>query len=173
MERDQESVVARGEPAWIFLFAGWLWATSQLAREPPHSVREHDRGQRGELVAPAAASASDTFTSSPSHRAGESRASGGSRASGERLTVSAPPSEANDGASDEANDERSREIADLAHMSLRELRRLPGVGQVRALAIARARWDATAARDLSVFPRVHGVGPATLARIHAWLAKSH
>jgi len=163
VERDQESAVARGEPAWVFLFAGWLWATSQLAREPPHSVREHDRGLRGELAAQGVTSASDSFRSSPSDRDERNRAID-SRACGERLAVAAPPVD--------ANDERSREIADLAHMSLRELRRLPGVGQVRALAIARARWDETAARELSVFPRVHGVGPATLARIHAWL-ESH
>ena len=138
MERNEQRAVARGEPGWIFLFAGWLWATVQLAAPARHFAREAERSAR-----------SDAWTSSAG-------------------SPSAAPREARLA----TDDSRPREIADLEHMSLRELRRLPGVGQARALAIARARWDATAMRDPAVFPRVPGIGPATVARIHRWFGKS-
>jgi hypothetical protein len=60
--------------------------------------------------------------------------------------------------------------ARLADWSPRELRRLPGIGPTRALAIARARSPERPASRPEDFDRVPGIGPATVAAIRAWLA---
>jgi hypothetical protein len=61
----------------------------------------------------------------------------------------------------------------LADASPRELRALPGIGETRALAIARERWRArssglgrAAPLDLEAVP---GIGPKTVEAIEAWL----
>jgi len=54
-----------------------------------------------------------------------------------------------------------------ARMGIRDLRRLPGVGERLALRALRARRHAVGRLSWS---DVHGIGPRTTARIRAWLA---
>ena len=49
----------------------------------------------------------------------------------------------------------------------RELRRLPGIGEARAIAIARLRWERGGAP--LYLGEVPGVGPGTVAAVRAWL----
>jgi len=52
-------------------------------------------------------------------------------------------------------------------MSARELRRLPGIGQKRAIQLVRAREEH---RDGELsWQDVHGIGPATEEKVLAWL----
>jgi hypothetical protein len=62
-------------------------------------------------------------------------------------------------------------VDDLDRWSPRELRRLPGIGQARALAIARARFDEGLRGGVDMLERVPGIGPETTRRIRAWLAE--
>ena len=55
--------------------------------------------------------------------------------------------------------------------SPRELRRLPGIGQARALAIARTRFDEDLHGGVDAHARVPGIGPETARRVRAWLAE--
>lgn len=55
-------------------------------------------------------------------------------------------------------------------LSTRELRRIPGVGQVRALAIARERWRSERAGEEFVLLDVSGIGPSIAGQIRAWKA---
>jgi len=55
--------------------------------------------------------------------------------------------------------------------SPRELRRLPGIGQARALAIARTRFDEDLHGGVDALERVPGIGPETARRVRAWLAE--
>lgn len=59
---------------------------------------------------------------------------------------------------------------ELDRMSPRELRVLPGIGEARALAIARACWERghLSVGDLDSIP---SIGEATVARVRAWLAR--
>jgi len=56
-------------------------------------------------------------------------------------------------------------------MTIRELRRLPGIGEARARAVARARRRHDARGGPLVWQDVPGVGPRTEAAIRAWLGE--
>jgi len=60
---------------------------------------------------------------------------------------------------------------DLERATPRELRRLPGVGQRRAIAIAQERWRRAGESGGMRLRDVSGIGPATERRIHEWLAR--
>ena len=57
-------------------------------------------------------------------------------------------------------------------MTVRELRRLPGIGDARAVAIARARWERGLRGGPRALEELAGIGPATIAGIEAWFAES-
>jgi hypothetical protein len=59
----------------------------------------------------------------------------------------------------------------LERMGPRALRRLPGVGQARALAIARARWETGSEGGIAALERIPGIGPETVKEIRGWLEK--
>ena len=56
---------------------------------------------------------------------------------------------------------------DLSVLSARELRRIPGIGPRRALAIVRARWEA--APEGFSLRSVPGIGPALERRVIEWI----
>jgi len=60
-------------------------------------------------------------------------------------------------------------VADPACAPPRELRRLPGIGEVRALAIARARWEHSAQAGAFRLEDVPGIGPLTARRVERFL----
>ncbi|MBK7642903.1 MAG: helix-hairpin-helix domain-containing protein [Planctomycetes bacterium] len=60
-------------------------------------------------------------------------------------------------------------LPDPAHASPRELRALPGIGETRALAIARSRHAEGPFRELGELERIHGIGPATVERVRSVL----
>lgn len=60
---------------------------------------------------------------------------------------------------------------ELSALGPRELRRLPGIGAKRALAIAEARWRRDRALGPLRIDDVPGIGPRTLARIEAAVAR--
>jgi competence protein ComEA len=57
----------------------------------------------------------------------------------------------------------------LASASPRELRALPGIGETRALAIARARHAGGPLTRPDELERIRGIGPATVERVRAAL----
>lgn len=59
--------------------------------------------------------------------------------------------------------------AALDRMGPRELRRLPRIGQTRALAIARDRWERGTRGGLGALERVSGIGPETVKQVREWL----
>lgn len=65
---------------------------------------------------------------------------------------------------------RGRAELDPARMAVRDLRRLPGVGERRAERIVEARRRARAAGELLRWSDIEGIGPKTTARIRAWLS---
>lgn len=58
---------------------------------------------------------------------------------------------------------------ELDRLPLRELRRLPGIGPARALAIVRARWELGLRGAPAAWDRVPGVGEGTVEALLAWL----
>ena len=58
--------------------------------------------------------------------------------------------------------------APLDLLPLRELRRLPGIGPARALAIVRARWELGLRGAPQAWDRVPGVGEGTVAGLVEW-----
>jgi Helix-hairpin-helix motif len=58
---------------------------------------------------------------------------------------------------------------DLQAASPRELRGLPGIGETRALAIARSRWEEGPIGKAADLERIRGIGPATAGRVRAAL----
>jgi MYXO-CTERM domain-containing protein len=60
---------------------------------------------------------------------------------------------------------------DPARMTVRDLRRLPGVGERRATAAAQARWTHDPAAGALAWIDVTGIGEITAAGIGAWLAE--
>ena len=75
----------------------------------------------------------------------------------------------------EAEGLRAREAElDAARMSARALRRLPGVGDTRARAVAEARWSGRSRGaplpESFSWSAVHGVGPLTEEKVRAWFA---
>jgi hypothetical protein len=58
---------------------------------------------------------------------------------------------------------------DLSRMAPRELRRVPGIGEGHAIAIARARWQHRPGSGPLYIDDVYGIGPATHDRVRAWL----
>ncbi|HVS09352.1 MAG TPA: hypothetical protein VMS76_05705 [Planctomycetota bacterium] len=58
---------------------------------------------------------------------------------------------------------------DLTKMAPRELRRVPGIGEGHAIAIARARWQHRPGSGYLYIDDVYGIGPATRDRVRAWL----
>jgi len=65
-----------------------------------------------------------------------------------------------------------RPSSDPDRMSPRELRRLPGIGPTRALAIARARWELGLSGGPESWVRLHGIGPETVAAIQRHLDRA-
>jgi DNA uptake protein ComE-like DNA-binding protein len=59
----------------------------------------------------------------------------------------------------------------LEAASPRELRALPGIGETRALAIARARFEQGGLAGPGALERIRGIGPATVERVRAALAR--
>ena len=59
----------------------------------------------------------------------------------------------------------------LEDASPRELRALPGIGETRALAIARARHAQGGLARPEELERIRGIGPATVERVRAALAR--
>ncbi len=60
------------------------------------------------------------------------------------------------------------ETLDPRRMNARELRRLPGIGRVRAEAIVLAREQHSGPGSLS-WDDIRGIGPITRARVELWL----
>lgn len=60
---------------------------------------------------------------------------------------------------------------DLTHASARELRRVPGLGERRALALVDARWRRGPEDPPLLLGDVPGIGPASEAAVAAWLAR--
>lgn len=63
-----------------------------------------------------------------------------------------------------------REPRSHRELSVRELRSLPGIGQMRALAIARTRWQAERAGRAFELESVPGIGPRIAQRMESALA---
>lgn len=61
--------------------------------------------------------------------------------------------------------------ADPRRMSPRELRRIPGVGEWRALAAARERWGHDPVKGVLRWSDVPGIGPGTEQKAALWLAE--
>ena len=61
---------------------------------------------------------------------------------------------------------------DIASAGPRELRRLPGIGDQRALALARARWQSGAPAVFGDLDAQPGIGPITAGRVVAWLREA-
>ena len=59
----------------------------------------------------------------------------------------------------------------LERSSPRELRGLPGIGETRALAIARSRFDQGPFTRPEELERIRGIGPATVERVRAALER--
>ncbi len=59
--------------------------------------------------------------------------------------------------------------ADPARMSPRELRRLPGLGERRAVAAAQARFEHDPAQGPLPWTAVPGIGETTAGKVAAWL----
>jgi competence protein ComEA len=57
----------------------------------------------------------------------------------------------------------------LERASPRELRALPGIGETRALAIARSRFEESPIREPGELERIRGIGPVTVERVRAAL----
>jgi hypothetical protein len=62
-------------------------------------------------------------------------------------------------------------LPDLARMCPRELRRLPGIGENLAIAIAEARWEHRERPYPLLLTDVPGIGERTAERVRAWLAE--
>jgi len=60
----------------------------------------------------------------------------------------------------------------LAQASPRELRALPGIGETRALAIARSRHAQGPIENPDELDRIRGIGPATVERVRAALERA-
>jgi hypothetical protein len=58
---------------------------------------------------------------------------------------------------------------DVDRLSPRELRGLPGVGETRALAIARARWEDGLRGGPEAYDSIPGIGPETVRAIREWI----
>lgn len=67
--------------------------------------------------------------------------------------------------------EESSSALDPPRMSVRELRRLPGIGEKRARAVAQRRREHDSAAGELRWSDVHGIGERTEARILAWLGE--
>lgn len=61
---------------------------------------------------------------------------------------------------------------DPDRMPPRDLRRLPGIGERRALAIARARWERGLRGGPEAWDSIPGIGPETIRRIREFLAEA-
>ena len=61
---------------------------------------------------------------------------------------------------------------DLTRMAPRELRRVPGIGEGHAIAIARARWEHPPDAGPLYLDDVYGIGPAIHDRVRAWLDRA-
>jgi competence ComEA-like helix-hairpin-helix protein len=57
----------------------------------------------------------------------------------------------------------------LEHASPRDLRALPGIGETRALAIARSRFEEGPIQKAEQLERIRGIGPVTVERVRAAL----
>jgi competence protein ComEA len=62
--------------------------------------------------------------------------------------------------------------ASIADASPRELRALPGIGETRALAIARSRHAHGPITSPDELERIRGIGPATVERVRAALERT-
>lgn len=59
----------------------------------------------------------------------------------------------------------------LGHASARELRRLPGIGETRALALVEARWRRGPGDPPLLLRDVDGIGPELERRVRTWLER--
>jgi hypothetical protein len=132
------------------LLAGWLWAAtalSELADRGQHAQHELTRLELAR--SPPGTGIADREDSDATAAARE---------------PAAPPASV-------SLDDGTREERSLGRMSPRELRRLPGIGQTRALSIARARWERSETEDGADLARAPGIGPETRRRIHEWFER--
>jgi Helix-hairpin-helix domain len=164
-EEKLEKAESAGIPGWGLVFAGWLWASALFAA-PMNSSRADHATESGAIDSRGGAA-----SSAPRSRFGPFA---GASADVE-LDAGGASFETRRGAVEiwcSAIGKR-RGASDFVHMSPRELRHVPGIGQARALAIARTRWQESASRDLGFLERVPGIGPDTAKRIKAWLERTH
>ena len=66
--------------------------------------------------------------------------------------------------------ERWRSDLDPARMPPRELRRLPGIGERRAIDVSRARWEHDPRDGPLAWSDIHGIGEKTEAGVVEWLS---
>jgi hypothetical protein len=166
VERDEKLEKAESAvvPGWGLFFAGWLWASALLAAPVKPSRAEHMSGSG--VIDSRGAAASSVPRSRLGLFGGASADvvldAGGARSRSGRSAIGSVRGAIGSG----------RSASEFAHMSPRELRQVPGIGQARALAIARTRWQVNGSGDLGFLERVPGIGPDTAKRIRAWLEKT-
>jgi DNA uptake protein ComE-like DNA-binding protein len=70
-----------------------------------------------------------------------------------------------------AREPPSRARVDLARLSPRDLRTLPGIGESRALAIAREGWE-RGRLDVGDLDAIPSIGEGTVDRARAWIERT-
>ncbi len=70
-----------------------------------------------------------------------------------------------------ARESPSHAPVDLARLSPRELRSLPGIGEARALAIARECWE-RGQLDVDELDSIPSIGEGTVDRVRAWIERT-
>ena len=65
----------------------------------------------------------------------------------------------------------SAEVFELPRLSPRELRNFPGIGERRAIAIARARWEHASSPDPLFLDQIEGIGSKTVESVAQFLSE--
>ncbi len=63
------------------------------------------------------------------------------------------------------------EVLELPRLAPRELRNFPGIGERRAIAIARARWEHASSPDPLFLDQIEGIGPRTVESVAQFLSE--